>query len=56
MYQGFHLNTFLSCKANLMLPRPMREFIWTDVMYNPNMEREKKGRHFKKASVFELKL
>ena len=32
-----------------MLPRPMREFIWTDVMYNPNVEREKKGRHSKKA-------
>ena len=40
-------------KANLMLPRPMREFIWTDVMYNPNMERTegKRGRHIKKARV-----
>ena len=38
-------------RANLMLPRPMREFIWTDVMYNPNVERERKGgRHAKKAS------
>ena len=40
-------------KSNLMLPRPMREFIWTDVMYNPNMERgseeRKRGRNFKKA-------
>ena len=38
-------------RANLMLPRPMREFIWTDVMYNPNVERERKGgRHAKKVS------
>ena len=41
----------ITAKRNLMLPRPMREFIWTDVMYNPNVERERKGgRHAKKVS------
>ena len=40
-------------EKNLMLPKPMREFTWMDVMYNPNMERSgerKKGRNFKKVT------
>ena len=40
-------------KKNLMLPKPMREFTWMDVMYNPNMERSgerKKGRNYKKVT------